>query len=295
MARSADPIHVRRETALRNPSSRRPSPKLATGAVIAAVLCITAVFAPLVAPYDPAALDLQARWQGPSLGHLAGTDALGRDILSRLIFGGRIALVVAVIGVGLALLVGSAVGVLAGYRGGRLDVLVLVILDTLNSFPLIFLALAIVVIYGSSLSVVVGVVAVALLPKYARVTRALTLATKAETFILAERALGASPLRIVMRHVAPNIAAQVVIFAAIDIPLAITLEAGLSFLGLGVQPPQPSWGIMLADGFRDIQGQAWPVIGPAVAIAFSTLGFTLLGEAQRDRLDPQLRRLGDAT
>jgi peptide/nickel transport system permease protein len=187
-----------------------------------------------------------------------------------------------------ALIAGLILGVLAGYRGGRLDNALIVVMDSLQAFPAVILALVLLALLGPSLQNVIIVIAVAFIPNYARVSRALVLALKNNQFIEAERSLGASPLRLVLVHVVPNILAPLFILLAMDIPSAITTEAGLSFLGLGVQPPTASWGVMLADGFARVQNSAWGVITPGIALMLATLAFTLLGETLRDVFDPRL-------
>jgi peptide/nickel transport system permease protein len=265
---------------------RRPAGAFGLGVV--AVLLITAAFPALFAPSTVDAQDIPSRLQGPSWGHLLGTDELGRDLLSRLIFSCRIELGVAVPSVLAALVGGLILGVLAGYRGGMLDNALIVVMDSLQAFPAVILALVLLALLGSSLQNVIIVIAVAFIPNYARVSRALVLALKNNQFVEAERSLGASPLRLVLVHIVPNILAPLFILLAMDIPSAITVEAGLSFLGLGVQPPTASWGVMLSDGFARVQDSPWGVIAPGVALMLATLAFTLLGETLRDVFDPRL-------
>ena len=265
---------------------RRPAG--AFGLVIVALLLLAAAFPALFAPSTVDAQDIPSRLQGPSWHHLLGTDELGRDLLSRLIFSCRIELGVAVPSVVAALVGGLILGVLAGYRGGMLDNALIVVMDSLQAFPAVILALVLLALLGSSLQNVIIVIAVAFIPNYARVSRALVLALKNNQFVEAERSLGASPLRLVLVHIVPNILAPLFILLAMDIPSAITVEAGLSFLGLGVQPPTASWGVMLSDGFARVQDSPWGVITPGVALMLATLAFTLLGETLRDVFDPRL-------
>jgi peptide/nickel transport system permease protein len=259
------------------------------GTIIVVGLIVLAVFGPAIAPYSFSAIDVNATLQGPSLHHLLGTDQLGRDILSRLIYGTRIELEVAVPAVACALLCGLALGLLGGYLGGLIDQVVVLLADTFQSFPAIILALALLTVVGSSLRNLVIVIAVAFLPNYARTSRALVLTVKQNQFVLAERSLGASRLRIMSRHLTPNIVAPLFILLAMDTPSAIAVEAGLSFLGLGVRPPNPSWGTILSDGFASIYGAPWAVLFASLALAIATIGFLTFGEALRDVLDPRLR------
>lgn len=256
--------------------------------LLVGALLLVVVLAPVIAPYHPAAQDIAARLEGPSSEHWLGTDHLGRDLLSRAIFGARIALSVAVPAGALALLVGLLIGVLAGYLGGRTDSVLVVLMDSMQAFPAVILALALLSLLGPSLQNTILVIAVTFAPAYARMARASVFVVREEPYIEAERSLGASNLRILGVHVLPNIIAPLFILMAINVPVAVTIEAGLSFLGLGVPPPDPSWGVMLSDGFRRVRETPWPVLVPGLALVLTTLGFTLLGEALRDRLDPRL-------
>ncbi len=265
---------------------RRPAG--AFGLAVVAILLVAALIPGLLAPYEADAQDIPARLQGPSLDHLLGTDEIGRDLFSRLIFSCRIELGVAVPAVLGALVAGLVLGVLAGYVGGWLDNALIVVMDSLQAFPAVVLALVLLSLLGSSLGNVILVIAVAFTPNYARVSRALVLALKQNQFVEAERSLGASPVRVVLVHVVPNILAPLFILLAMDLPSAITTEAGLSFLGIGVQPPTPSWGVMLSAGFARVQDSPWGVLTPGLALMIATLGFTLLGETLRDVFDPRL-------
>lgn len=260
--------------------------------VLVGLLAVIVVAAPLIAPYDPAAQDIAARLEGPSADHLLGTDHLGRDLLSRAIFGARIALGIALPAGILALVVGLLLGLVGGYMGGRTDRVLVVIMDSMQAFPAVILALTLLALLGPSLTNVVLVVAITFAPAYARMARASVFVVREEAHIEAERSIGASDLRIILVHVLPNVIAPLLILFAINVPLAVTIEAGLSFLGLGVPPPEPSWGVMLRDGFPRVRETPWPVIIPSLALVFTTLGFTLLGEALRDRLDPRLSGTG---
>lgn len=258
------------------------------GMVIVASLILLALFPSVFAPYAPDHQAITDRLQGPSAEHWFGTDRTGRDVLSRLIYGVGIALVVALPSVLAALLIGLLLGVSAAWRGGLLDSLLVIVMDVLQAFPAVILALALLALLGPSLQNVIIVIAIALIPNYARVSRALVLSAKTNQWVEAERALGASTPRIVATHILPNILPQLFILVAMDIPSAIVIEAGLSFLGLGVQPPTPSWGVILADGFQNVLDSPWAVVFASIVLMVSTLGFTMLGETTRDIVDPRL-------
>jgi peptide/nickel transport system permease protein len=260
------------------------------GLALVILFVVSALFAEVLAPYDPNAIDVRARLADPSLAHLAGTDHLGRDTFSRILHGGRIALQVAAISITLALALGMALGMLAGYGPRWLDNALLLVFDTVRSFPTIMFALAAVTLTGPSLNMVIFVIVVTSVPVYGRIVRTQTLALKSAEFVLAERALGAGPLRILAVHLLPNVIGPLLILASMDVPVVVTIEAGLSFLGLGVRPPTPSWGNILADGYAFIRSTPWLVIAGGLPLILTTLGFTFLGEALRDVFDPRLRR-----
>jgi peptide/nickel transport system permease protein len=260
------------------------------GLALVALFLLGALLAPWLAPYDPSALDVRARLEGPSLAHLAGTDQLGRDTLSRMLHGGRVALQVAAWSIGVSLLLGILLGMLAGYGPRWLDNALLLLFDTMRSFPTIMFALAAVTLAGPSLEMVILIIVVTSVPVYGRIVRTQTLSLKATEFILAERSLGASPARILGVHVLPNVIGPLLILASMDVPVVVTIEAGLSFLGLGVRPPTPSWGNILADGYAFIRNSPWLVIAGGIPLILTTLGFTFLGESLRDIFDPRLRR-----
>ena len=265
---------------------RRPSG--AFGLFIVFSLVIVLLFAEVLAPYGAAEQDIPNRLQGPSTEYPLGTDHLGRDLLSRLLFGTRVALGTAVPAVLIALSAGMVLGLISGYAGGMVDNVMLVILDSIQAFPAILLALALLVLLGPSLGNVILALAVARTPRFARIVRAQVLAIKEQPFIEAEQSLGASTLRINLIHIMPNILAPLIILVAMNIPSAIVTEAGLSFLGVGVRPPTPSWGVILADGFTWLQTSPWAVLWAGLALMITTLGFTLFGETLRDILDPKL-------
>jgi peptide/nickel transport system permease protein len=259
------------------------------GLVLVVFVVLAALLAPLIAPHDPNQIAVTNRFSAPTLAHPLGTDQLGRDIASRLLFGSRIALGVALSSILLALTVGLLLGIAAAYLPPRLERLILIVFDIISSFPSLVLALAVVALLGPGLWKIVLIVSVTLIPHFGRVARAQTLALKNSPFLEAERVLGASPLRMVFVHIVPNIAGPLVVLASMDIPVVIAIEAGLSFLGVGVPPPSPSWGTLLNDGYAHLNQSAWMALFAGLALIIATLGFTLFGEALRDAADPKLR------
>jgi len=250
---------------------------------------VVALFAPQIAPYGPYDQQPSRRLLSPSVGHLFGTDVLGRDTLSRVVYGARITVQVAFPTIGLALLLGSVLGLLSGYFS-KLDTYVVMFLDMIKSFPPIILALALIAFFGPGLKKVIIVLTVTWIPNYARVLRAEVQSVKNNEYVEAEKALGASSMRIILKHILPNAVGPLFILAAMDLPTVITYEAGLSFLGLGVRPPKASWGAILSSGYNYIRVTPWLVVFAGIALAIATLAFTLLGEALRDHFDPKLRR-----
>jgi peptide/nickel transport system permease protein len=260
----------------------------AIGFVIVLIFVLSVIFAPLIAPYDYARQDIPSRMEGPSGKYWLGTDHLGRDIFSRLVFGSRIAFGTALPSVAVALTVGTLLGLIAGYIGGRIDNVIVVLMDTLQAFPSIMLSLAILALLGPSLINVIIVIGLTWMPNYARVIRAQTLSIREKAFVEAERSLGATDQGILLSHILPNAIAPALLLAAMDLPWVITFEAGLSFMGMGVLPPTPSWGAILSEGFAHIFESQWPIIWSGITLALTTLGFTLFGETLRDVLDPRL-------
>ncbi len=260
------------------------------GLVLVGLVVFAAVFADWLAPYDPNMLDVPWRLQDPSLAHLFGTDQLGRDVFSRVLMGGRIALTVASVCITTALSTGLVLGLLAGYGPRWLDNILLLLFDSVRSFPTIMFALAVVTLFGPSMETVIVVIIVISIPTYARIVRTQALSLKNTEFILAERALGAGMVRVLGVHMLPNVIGPLFILASMDVPVVVTIEAGLSFLGLGVRPPTPSWGTIINDGYSYIRNTPWLVVAGGVPLIITTLGFTFLGEALRDIFDPKLRR-----
>ena len=266
------------------------NPQGVCGLILVVAFFASAIFAPWLAPYDPNQIDIPARMSGPTMEHWAGTDQLGRDTFSRVLHGGRVALKIAGIGVSVSLFIGLLLGMVAGYGPRWLDNALLLVFDTIRSFPTIVMALAIVALTGPSLEMIMVIVIVTSIPGYARMARTSTLALKNAEFIIAERSLGAGPVIIMWRHIMPNVIGPLLILAAMDVPVVVTVEAGLSFLGLGVLPPTASWGSILYEGYNVIRDTPWPIIAGGIPLVLTTLGFTFLGEALRDVFDPKLRK-----
>jgi len=228
--------------------------------------------------------------QGPSWSHFLGTDQLGRDLFSRVLYGGQVALKVALVSTGVSLVIGTVLGMIAGFGPRWFDNVIMLFFDTIRSFPTVMFALATVALVGPSLSTVIIVIIVTQIPTYGRVVRTQTLTIKSSEFIKAEIVMGASTFRILTVHILPNVVGPLLILASMDIPTVIALEAGLSFLGMGVKPPTPSWGSILNDGYTLIRITPWPIIAGSIPLVLVTLGFTFLGESLRDQLDPKLRK-----
>lgn len=262
----------------------------ALGLVLVVLLVVGAIGADWLTPWSPTAINIRQRLQAPDLVHLLGTDHLGRDILARVLHGGRIALYVSIVSVGFALGLGCLLGMAAGYGPRWLDNALILVFDAVRSFPTVLFALAVVALVGPSLETIMLIVVVTTTPVYGRIVRTLTLSLKSQEFVLAERAMGAGPIRVLAQHVLPNLIGPLLILASMEIPVVIAIESGLSFLGLGVRPPTPSWGSILNDGYGFIRDTPWPVIAAGVPIMLTTLGFTFLGESLRDIFDPRLQR-----
>lgn len=265
-------------------------PMGAFGLLIVISFLIVAIFADVLAPYDPNKIDIINKLQGPSLQHLVGTDQLGRDTLSRLIHGTQIALLVAVVSISLAVLMGSILGAIAGYGPAWLDFVIMLIFDTMRSYPVIMFALAVVVLFGPSLTTIMVIIVATSFPTYGRLMRTQTQTLRKSEYILSAQALGISTPRILLKHVLPNTIGPILIVASMDVPFVIALEAGLSFLGLGVRPPTPSWGSILNDGYTYIRNSSWILFSAGAPLILVTIGFTFLGEQLRDILDPKIGR-----
>jgi peptide/nickel transport system permease protein len=261
-----------------------------TGVVLVAIFVICALFSPWIAPQDPARIDLPTRLAGPSSTHWCGTDELGRDILSRLIYGSRISMLVGSCVVAASLALGLIVGSIAGYYGGRIDRFVnVVVMNAFLSFPGILLAIAFVAFRGPGIFNLVLALSLGGWVGYARLVRAQVLAAREREFVEAARSLGASDLRVIVRHILPNIIQPIIVQAAIGMAGAILAEATMSFLGLGVPPPTASWGTMLNDGRAHLFDAPHLVLFPAMAVMLAVLSFNFIGDALRDFLDPRSR------
>lgn len=259
------------------------------GLALVLILLVAALFGPWIAPFDPFRIDVPAKFQPPSFPNLLGTDNLGRDVLSRVIAGSRIAMGVGVSTVLAALVLGLMLGMIAGYGPRWLDYLLMLVFDAVYAVPTVVLGLTVVALLGPSMTTLMIVVVVILVPGYARLARTATLSLKSEDFVVALESLGASRARIILVHLLPNIAGPILIVASMDIPTVIALEAGLTYLGMGVPPPTPSWGRILQEGFAQIGSAPWIILAGGLPLIMVTLGFTFLGESLRDRLDPRLR------
>jgi peptide/nickel transport system permease protein len=269
----------------------RSDPLGLLGLLLVLLVIFCALFGPAIAPYDPFKIRVVDRFVAPSLPHLFGTDNIGRDVFSRVIVGSRIALMVGGVSIAVALVLGLILGLCAGYGPRWLDNLLLLVFDSVYSFPTVILGLTVMTLVGPSMFNLILVVVVVQTPAYARLIRTATLATKSSEYVLAIRSLGTSPARILLVHILPNIIGPLFIIASMDIPSVITLEAGLTYLGMGIPPPAPSWGRILLDGFENIRDAPWIVIAGGIPLIITTLGFTFLGESLRDLLDPRLRRI----
>lgn len=256
-------------------------------ALILVALVLVAILAPWVAPEDPAAQNLARQGLPPGAGTILGADQLGRDVLSRLIFGARIALEVGIVSITVALVIGTAIGVVAGYFGGWLDDAVMRVMDVLLAFPYLLLAIAIVAALGPGVANTIIAITVWLTPSYARLSRSVVLTVRRNAYVEAARAIGASHAGIMLRHVLPNILTPLLVQTTLDFARAIMMEAGLSFLGYGVQPPIPSWGSMIAEGRNELLIAPHIATAPGIAIVVTVLALNLVGDALREALDPR--------
>jgi peptide/nickel transport system permease protein len=272
---------------------RRPawlrSPLTVAGLVLITLFALAAAFAPLLAPANPLKQVLSTRLKPPSSAHWLGTDQLGRDLLSRMIFGARISLLVGLVVVSLAGSLGTFVGLIAGYTGGWLDEGLMRLTDVFLAFPALILAMAISGALGPSLTNAMIAIAVVTWPIYARLVRSQVLSLREREYVEAARSLGASTPRILWQHILPNTLAPLLVQASFDMGGAILAAAGLSFIGFGTQPPTPEWGVMISEGRNYITTQPWLSLFPGLAILFTVAAFNLIGDGLRDALDPRLR------
>jgi peptide/nickel transport system permease protein len=284
------------------PAPRRPPAGFATllrafnankaswvGLAIVALVALAAVFAPLIAPHDPLEQDVLDRLKPPTADHWLGTDYYGRDTLSRLLYGARISLVISLSATFIAMAAGAAVGMLAGWRGGRFDAVTMQAMDMLLAFPSLILGLILVAMLGPTMANIIAAIALTSLPTFARIARAPTIALKGRDFIEAGRALGFSDTRILCGHILPNIFPEILVMGALWLANAVRTEASLAFIGLGLKPPTPTWGGMIREGFENILDSAWLAIAPSVAVLIVVFAVNLLGDGLRDAIDPKLR------
>lgn len=272
-------------TAVLKRVTRNPAGLVSLVLILALAAC--ALFAPLIAPYDPIKIAPRIRLQGPSWEHWLGTDQIGRDVLSRIIYGTATALKVALSGTLGALAVGSLLGITAGLGARWFDNFLILLCDAMKSLPMILFALALVTIYGPSLATLVVVIVFSMAPGYFRVVRNQVLVLRRMDFVTAAEAMGSSSFRIALTHLVPNLIGPIIVLIAMDIPAVIGIESGLSFLGQGVQPPDPSWGTMLSDGYSFIRQAPHIAVAAGLPVVIATIAFTFFGETLRDALDPK--------
>jgi peptide/nickel transport system permease protein len=277
------------ETRRRFVRTLHSSPSAVIGAVVVLLLILVAIFAPVIAPYDPLAMNSSALLQPPGPEHWLGTDPLGRDLLSRIIYGARISLQLGLIAVSIAAVSGTLLGLTGGFYRGWFDLLVVAGVDVLLAFPGILLALAITFALGISLTNLMIAVGIAAIPTYVRVVRSTVLSIKENPYIEAARVSGCSDFRIIMRHILPNAFGPIIVLSTLGVASAILSGSALSFLGLGTKPPTPEWGVMLAEGRSFMLNAPWVTTFPGVAIMLTVLAINLLGDGLRDALDPRLR------
>ena len=267
----------------------KAKPLGALGAVILLLMIASAVFADQIATRDPLLQDIPNRLRSPGSEFLFGTDRFGRDMFSRVIYGTRVSLYVGLISVAVSTAAGGLIGIASGYLGGKPDLLMQRVVDALMAFPTLVMALIIVAAFGSSISNVIIAIVVALTPRMVRISRAQALSVREELYIVASQSIGVKPFRVMIRHILPNSLAPIIVLATGYLAEAVIAEAALSFLGLGVPPPDPSWGRMLQEGAREYLERApWLTVFPGIALSLAVFGFTLFGDALRDVLDPRL-------
>ena len=260
------------------------------GLAVIAVVVVLAVGADFIAPYGPTRIQAAGVLAPPSLSHPLGTDQIGRDVMSRIIYGASVSLQAGVISVGLALMLGVLTGLLAGYHGRWVDESLMRVVDALYAFPALLLALAVTAILGPGLTSVMLAIGVVFAPAFARLVRGQTLSIRERDFITAAHVVGVEPWRVMLVHIWPNVTAPIIVQASLLVGSAIVIEAGLSFLGLGVMPPTPSWGSMLKEGYQYMEQAPWLAFAPGAAIFLTVLAFNLVGDALQRALDPRLRR-----
>ncbi|MBN9672452.1 ABC transporter permease [Roseibium aggregatum] len=259
------------------------------GLGVFAAVCLLAILAPVVAPYDPIDQNILFRLKPPSEAHWFGTDYYGRDTLSRILWGARISLTIGLLAIGSAMLIGTLIGLVAGYFGGRTDIIIMQVMDVLLAFPSLILGLIVVAMLGPSVMNLVIAISLTAIPPFARIARAPTIAVKNREFIEAGHALGYSHSRLMFGHILPNIAPEVLVMGSLWLATAIRVEASLAFIGLGVNPPTPTWGGMIREGFENILDSFWLALFPSLAILIVVFSLNLLGDGLRDAIDPRLK------
>ena len=264
------------------------NPLAMIGLIIAVALILTALFATYIAPYPPNEIRLKDKLSPPTWSHLCGTDQFGRDILSRIIYGARVSLIVGLLGTTIGLAIGVFLGVIAGYFGGWLDELIMRAMDIILSFPYIVLGIGLMALFGPSLKNVILIIGLINGPRFARLMRGTVLSVREREYVKAAKSMGASSANIIVRHILPNTMTPVIILFTLSIATAINMEAALSFLGLGVPPPDPTWGEIISNGMNYMLGSPWIATFPGMAISLAVLGYNLLGDALRDILDVKM-------
>jgi peptide/nickel transport system permease protein len=289
---AANPVSARRSSSYAWQQIARAFNANATswvGLVLFAVIVAIALLAPVISPYDPLDQDIISRLADPSSEHWFGTDSYGRDILSRLIWGARLSLVISTVSILAAMVIGGIIGIVSGYVGGRFDMVVMQAMDVLLSFPSLIMGLMVVAMLGASIANLMIAIALTAVAPFARIARAPTLVVKERDYIEACRALGYSDLRIMTVHILPNIIGEIVVMGSLWLATAIRIEASLSFIGLGVRPPTPTWGGMIREGFENILDSPWLSVFPSLAILLVVFALNMLGDGLRDAIDPKLR------
>ena len=259
------------------------------GLIIFLVVCALAILAPWIAPYDPIDQNILYRLKAPTEEHWFGTDYYGRDTLSRILYGARISLTIGLLAISLAMIIGSFIGMMAGYFGGWIDIVIMQIMDVLLAFPALILGLIVVAMLGPSVGNLVIAIALTAIPPFARIARAPTISVKEREFVEAGKALGFSDKRLLFGHILPNIAPEILVMGSLWLATAIRVEASLAFIGLGVSPPTPTWGGMIREGFENILDSFWLALFPSVAILVVVFSLNLLGDGLRDAIDPRLK------
>ncbi|WP_083988740.1 ABC transporter permease [Devosia geojensis] len=264
------------------------NPTTLVGAIIFVAIVVLAILAPYISPYDPVAQRITIRLQGPSWEHWLGTDYYGRDILSRLLHGARYSLVIGILSITLAVILGSLIGLIAGYFGGRIDIVIMQVMDVVLAFPALILGIILVAVLGASVTNIIIAIAFTAVPAFARIARAPVMTLREREFVQAGYALGFSDLRIMFRHILPNIVPEIIVMASLWMATAVRTEASLAFIGLGIAPPTPTWGGMVREGFENILDSYSVALFPSLAVLVLVLALNLIGDGLRDAIDPKV-------